>query len=141
MHQQIDALGTKRLAVLEPQLPAIRSELVEQRRFRIEQLEKLRVDAAEAANAADEPRLQVTRVLKSAAEWALSEIDAALQRLKDGSYGMCEHCGEPIPWERLDALPVGRLCTPCQYVVESERFRRSTVGQARPATASGERGR
>jgi DnaK suppressor protein len=130
MHQEIDVVQTQRSAVLEPQLPAIRSELDEQRRFRIEQLEQLRVDAAEAAGSADEPRLQVTRVLESAAKWALSEIDAALQRLEDGSYGICEHCGEPIPWERLDVLPVTRLCTPCQYVAESDRYRRSTVSQA-----------
>jgi DnaK suppressor protein len=131
MHQEIDALPTKRSAVLEPQLPAIRSELVEQRSFRIEQLEKLRVDAAEAATTADEPRIQVTSVLESAARWALSEIDAALQRLEDGSYGICEYCSEPIPWERLDVLPMTRLCTPCQYVAESDRYRRSMVSQAR----------
>jgi DnaK suppressor protein len=131
MHQEIDALRTKRSAVLELQPPAIRLELVEQRRFRIEQLEWLRVDAAEAAATADEPRLQVTLLVESAAEWALSEIDAALQRLEDGSYGICEHCGEPIPWERLDVLLVTRLCTPCQYVAESDRYSRSTVSHAR----------
>jgi len=131
MHQEIDALRTKRSAVLELQPPAIRLELIEQRRFRIEQLEKLRVDAAEAAAIADEPRLQVTLLVESAAEWALSEIDAALQRLEDGSYGICEHCGEPIPWERLDVLLVTRLCTPCQYVAESDRYSRFEVSHAR----------
>jgi DnaK suppressor protein len=130
MHQEIDASRTKVSAVLEPQLPAIRSELVEQRAFRIEQLENLRVGAAEAAATGDEPRLQVTRLVESAAEWALSEIDAALRRLEDGSYGICEHCGEPIPWERLDVLPMTGLCTSCQYVAESDSFRRSTVSQA-----------
>ena len=131
MHQKIDALRTKTAAVLERQLPAIRSELVEHRRFRIEQLEELRVDATEAAVTADEPRLQVARILESAAESALSEIDAALQRLEDGSYGICGHCREPIPWERLDVLPMTRLCTPCQYVAESDMFRRSN-GQPGP---------
>ena len=71
MHREIDAVRTTRsVAVLERRLPAVRSELDEQRRFRIEQLDELRVDAAEAAATADEP---------------LSEIDAALQRLEDGS--------------------------------------------------------
>jgi DnaK suppressor protein len=131
MHQEIDASRIKTSVVFEPQLPGLRSELLEQRRFRIDQLDKLRADAAEAAATGDEPRLQVSRLVKSAAEWALSEIEAALQRLEDGSYGICEHCGEPIPWERLDVVPMTRLCTPCHYVAESDRYRRSMVSQAR----------
>jgi DnaK suppressor protein len=131
MHQEIDALRTDTSAVSERHLPAIRSDLVEQRRFRMEQLEELRVDAAEAAVAADEPRLQIARLLESAAEWALSEIDAALQRLEDGTYGICGHCREPIPRERLDVLPMSRLCTTCQYVAESDGLRRSTVNRVR----------
>src|SRR5215218_3397326 len=53
MHQEIDALRANRSGLFEPQLPGVRLELVEQRRFRIDQLEKLRVDAAEAAAAGD----------------------------------------------------------------------------------------
>jgi DnaK suppressor protein len=131
MHREIDASRIKTSVVFEPQLPGVRSELVEQRRFRIDQLEKLRVDAAEAAATGDESRLQVTQLVESAARWALSEIEAALQRLEDGSYGICEHCGEPIPWERLDVLPMTRLCTPCQYVAESDKFRRSAASPVR----------
>ena len=112
-------------------LPAIRAELDQQRRFRTEQLEELAVDAAEAVAAADQNRLQVTRVLTLAAESALSEIDAALQRLVEGSYGICERCVEPIPWERLEVLPMTRLCTPCQYLAESGRSPRSRNGQTR----------
>jgi hypothetical protein len=33
-----------------------------------------------------------------------------------GSYGICERCTEPIPWQRLEVLPMSRLCTPCQYL-------------------------
>ena len=39
---------------------------------------------------------------------AVDEIDAALAKIDDGTYGICEQCGEPIPKERLKALPVGR---------------------------------
>jgi DnaK suppressor protein len=85
------------------QLPAIRAELDQQRRFRTEQLQELAVDAAQAAAGADEPRLQVTRTLTLAAEAALSEIDAALQRLEEGSYGICERCAEP--WNAFDGRP------------------------------------
>jgi DnaK suppressor protein len=131
MRQEIDAVRTTTRSAAESvlQLPAIRAELDQQRRFRTEQLEELAVDAAEAVAAADQNRLQVTRVLTLAAESALSEIDAALQRLVEGSYGICERCVEPIPWERLEVLPMTRLCTPCQYLAESGRSPRSRNGQ------------
>ena len=41
---------------------------------------------------------------------ALREVDAALQRLDAGTYGRCEVDGEPIPDERLEALPATRYC-------------------------------
>jgi len=133
MRQEIDAVRTTTRSAAESvrQLPAIRAELDQQRRFRTEQLEELAVDAAEAVAAADQNRLQVTRVLTLAAESALSEIDAALQRLVEGSYGICERCAEPIPWERLEVLPMTRRCTPCQYLAESGRSPRSRNGQTR----------
>jgi DnaK suppressor protein len=41
---------------------------------------------------------------------ALDEVDAALQRLEDGTYGTCEVCGKPIGAARLEAMPAARLC-------------------------------
>jgi RNA polymerase-binding transcription factor DksA len=123
MRQKIDTVRTTigSAAEFESQLSTLREELDEQRRFRTEQLEELAVEAAEAMATVDQNRLQVTRVLTLAAEAALSEIDAALQRLEEGSYGVCERCAEPIPWERLEVLPMSRLCTPCQYLADSGR--------------------
>ena len=43
----------------------------------------------------------------------VKEIDQALERLDDGSYGRCESCGQPIPAGRLLALPWAALCVPC----------------------------
>jgi RNA polymerase-binding protein DksA len=40
----------------------------------------------------------------------LAEIDAALARIEDGTYGVCEKCGKPIGEERLEALPWATLC-------------------------------
>jgi RNA polymerase-binding transcription factor DksA len=133
MRQEIDARRTARstAGLFGRQLPAIRADLDQQRRFRSEQLEELAVDAAEAMATADQNRFQVTRVLTLAAEAALSEIDAALQRLEEGSYGICERCAEPIRWERLEVLPMSRLCTPCQYLAESGRSNSVHSGQTR----------
>src|SRR5690348_15146898 len=40
----------------------------------------------------------------------LSEVDAALERMRDGSYGICEECHDPVEQERLLADPLVRLC-------------------------------
>ena len=48
----------------------------------------------------------------------LGEIDAALQRIEDGTYGTCTNCSGRIPEERLEALPWATLCIDCQRVQE-----------------------
>lgn len=40
----------------------------------------------------------------------LNKVDRALERVADGSYGICEVCGNAIPVERLDVLPYSTLC-------------------------------
>jgi RNA polymerase-binding transcription factor DksA len=123
VHHKTDAASNARSAVINQHPQAIRHQLDQQRRFRIEQLQELTADAAEAIATTDDPRRQVTRVLKLAAESALAEIDGALRRLEHGTYGICERCAKPIPWERLEVLPMAGLCTPCQWMVESDYAR------------------
>jgi RNA polymerase-binding transcription factor DksA len=41
---------------------------------------------------------------------ALDDVDAALGRLRDGTYGTCEVCGKPIGTARLEAMPATRYC-------------------------------
>ena len=48
--------------------------------------------------------------LEESAQTTLDEIEAALGRIEDGSYGVCEVCGKPIGAERLSAIPWARLC-------------------------------
>jgi DnaK suppressor protein len=43
----------------------------------------------------------------------LAEVEAALERMDSGAYGICESCRRPIPAERLLARPVARLCVTC----------------------------
>jgi DnaK suppressor protein len=47
-------------------------------------------------------------------ERVLGAIDSALQRIDDGSYGMCASCGQPIAAERLEALPWTTRCIDCK---------------------------
>jgi len=41
-------------------------------------------------------------------------LEAALNRIEDGSYGICLGCGKDIPKERLEAVPHTQLCVPCK---------------------------
>jgi DnaK suppressor protein len=47
----------------------------------------------------------------------LAEIEAAIGRLDDGTYGMCVRCGRAIAPDRLDALPWAAHCIECQRIV------------------------
>lgn len=49
----------------------------------------------------------------------LREIDRALARIEDGSYGECLECGEPIAAARLEANPTVRYCIDCAEALES----------------------
>jgi RNA polymerase-binding protein DksA len=49
------------------------------------------------------------------------EIEAALERIHRGTYGLCENCGNPIAAERLRKLPTARLDIDCQSSLEAQR--------------------
>jgi DnaK suppressor protein len=51
---------------------------------------------------------------------ALQEVDAALRRIEQGTYGTCEESGEPIPEERLKAIPWTRYTKEVQERLERE---------------------
>jgi DnaK suppressor protein len=96
-------------------LQQFRQALVEQRRFRLEQLAEL----GTAESAVPDQLGEVTAALQIAANAALTEIDAALGRLRNGSYGRCLGCQRPILPERLEILPAVALCMQCQHAAES----------------------
>ncbi len=50
----------------------------------------------------------------------LSKIEDALQRIEDGTYGICDACGEEISEERLKARPVTTLCIDCKKRQEAQ---------------------
>lgn len=52
----------------------------------------------------------------------VAEIDLALERLDEGTYGRCVACGEPIPHERLQAVPWAALCVPCSAKPQKSRI-------------------
>ncbi|HZD70506.1 MAG TPA: TraR/DksA C4-type zinc finger protein [Actinomycetes bacterium] len=67
---------------------------------------------ADAGQATAE-RVNLLTMVKSLRD-ALHEVQDALQRMEAGTYGVCQRCGNPIPEERLEALPATRLCISCK---------------------------
>lgn len=55
----------------------------------------------------------------------LKKIDAALEKMEDGTFGECESCGEQIAVARLMARPVAQLCIDCKTEQENEERRYS----------------
>lgn len=44
----------------------------------------------------------------------LSEIESALKKFEDGTYGLCDMCGKPISPDRLEVMPRASLCVECK---------------------------
>jgi DnaK suppressor protein len=61
---------------------------------------------------------EVDYSLEENAAHVLREIDDALKRLDDGTFGTCRRCGKPIGEERLDAMPYVTLCIDCKRLEE-----------------------
>jgi RNA polymerase-binding protein DksA len=87
------------------------------------------VDDGELSNAAGDQHLadhatemvdrEVDESLEENAEQIVYEIDRALAKIDDGTYGHCARCGQEIPAERLDAVPYATLCVSCKQLEES----------------------
>jgi DnaK suppressor protein len=70
--------------------------------------------------ASEERDREISFILSDRERVKMSAIDDALQRISDGSYGVCESCGLEIGEQRLEALPFTRLCRDCQQDMERE---------------------
>ena len=70
---------------------------------------KIEVDSADENEVADKiEELEENKAILQQLEPQLNEVKSALQRIEDGSYGICEVSGEPIERERLEANPSAR---------------------------------
>jgi DnaK suppressor protein len=70
--------------------------------------------------AAERELVVISRDIESS---LLREVRAALERSKDGSFGLCLRCEEPIAPRRLNAVPWASHCISCQEAIEQERGR------------------
>lgn len=58
--------------------------------------------------------LEKRLVMENRIRQETARIEHALDKIEKGTYGRCDNCGEPIPPERLEALPQASLCLKCK---------------------------
>lgn len=120
----------------ESELGEQREKLVARRQQLREDMIRLRGEAAGASPAARGETSSLpmhladagTEAFEQARDLALAEqegleiqaIDAAIDRLEAGTYGICADCGRSIDKDRLLALPHAALCFDCQFLLEQE---------------------
>lgn len=111
----MDNLKTRLLALQQTLIDAESSgleaeavvELDQTRQGRLSRMDAMQAQAMSQATGAKRREL-------------LREIDAALQRFDDGSFGECLECGAPISPGRLTASPVARHCITCAEALEAK---------------------
>lgn len=85
------------------------------------------VEAPDVTDQKDEAQQQQFEDIDGAQEQRdideLADVELALRRLDDGSYGNCVDCGESVPLERLRVQPAAQRCTGCQLAHEHELAR------------------
>jgi DnaK suppressor protein len=68
--------------------------------------------------ALDSAQDEISSQLAEVESRELASIEHALERMRDGDYGLCEVCGCKIPMARLNALPYATICITCQREIE-----------------------
>ena len=108
-------------------LEYFRDLLLEQRRQATEDLLHDRVTALEGddgvEDAGEMSELDLNRstafTLGTRQSQFIEEIDEALGRIEDGTYGQCSRCGKPLDEERLKAMPTAKYDAECQAAIEA----------------------
>ncbi len=110
-------------------LKNVREKLLEMRRQVMREIDNDLKQGREGAKddgmdtydlASEERDREISFILSDRERGKLQAIQEALERIEDGSYGMCESCESEIAAGRLEALPFTRLCVSCQSDREKE---------------------
>jgi len=109
------------------QYDALRERLLKEKERLLGDLEQLKTSGPQAEErregspfgkreeeATESLELERRLALEKQTREQLAEIEAALAKFEDNTYGKCEACGKPIARERLEALPHAKLCVNCK---------------------------
>lgn len=113
--EEEEFMNVNQRAYFRAKLIAWRNDILREAR---ETLEHLAEESANHPDLADRASSETDRAIELRARdrqrKLISKIDAALQRIEDGTYGYCEETGEPIGLKRLDARPIATLSIEAQ---------------------------
>lgn len=76
--------------------------------------DRLNDNAASDTEASEESSHERMEALEKTVRRAIEEIDGALERIKNGTYGICRSCGKHIKEQRLSIKPTATLCMSCE---------------------------
>jgi len=111
-----------RLQYFKSKLQKLRAELLESLKSRYDEAINLGndtgKDSADEAYSIYSRNLLLGRVETDALKLRL--VEQALQRIKEGTYGVCLECGEEIEERRLEYVPFARYCTECKSELEKK---------------------
>jgi len=105
----------------------LRSRLKSEQKHLIEQFEQLQASVRPVGErregspfgkreeeATESLELEKRLALEKRVREQLAEVEHALHKFDEGTYGLCESCGQPIDPARLEALPQAKLCMSCK---------------------------
>ena len=105
----------------------LRSRLEVERKRLIEELEQLKASASSKderregspfgkreEEATETLELEKRLVMEKRVNEQLADVEHALHKFEEGTYGLCDNCGQPIDPARLEALPQASLCMTCK---------------------------
>jgi len=119
-----DKLDKKTIAKFKKLLLKQREEIVGEVKQMVESSKEMGQDGIqdigdEAANIYNK---QVLLSLNENERVRLQEVDESLDRIENGTYGICEECGGPISLKRLEVRPVAKYCVPCLTRLEKGKL-------------------
>jgi len=119
-----DKLDKKTIAKFRKLLLKQREEIVGEVKQMVESSKEMGQDGTqdigdEAANIYNK---QVLLSLNENERMRLQEVDESLDRIENGTYGICEECGGPISLKRLEVRPVAKYCVPCLTKLEKGKL-------------------
>ena len=120
-------VGKKKPGATTDKYPDIRQDLERQRLAILEETGEVltnRPDLEAFPDVSDQASAEVDQNfsmrIRDRERKLLKKIDEALDRMNASTYGICERCGEDIPYKRLKARPVTTLCIECKTIQEKE---------------------
>jgi DnaK suppressor protein len=111
----------KQLKIITKKLKAWKDELVSEATRTVDDMT---TEKAQFADPTDRASMETDRNfllrIRDRERKLISKIDKAMERVEDGTFGLCDECGEGIEFKRLEARPVATLCIECKTRQEQE---------------------